>query len=350
MRRIAGRCRLNVPAASGRIVLHVPDGRRPTPNDPRILSFRAFFLGWAGTALSPPLAVLAAHDIAASEVGVRFGSGWYDVEQGRDGPFRWAGQDARLFVRPPDGPVRPLTLLVEPGPGVAYRSFILEVRDDTGRCVRRQRVDGWRPLVLHLPVESGRERCWTLHVRGGHQLAEADGRLLNFRVFAPVRWGRQRWPTVRHLLQPLRALQSRSTLATVRTAAHFACPEPLHLGTAGDFTLMARAHWFAVRGYPQFAVFPLHVDTLLCYQAHHSGARETILQDPLRLYHIEHGFGTAWIGPGVSPIVQRLAAEGIPSLGAGQVLRWATEMRRRGRPLLFNAADWGLADLDLPES
>jgi hypothetical protein len=338
-----------------------------------------FQLGWQLAGL-PTLPIangsLAAEDIADEEVGVRFGAGWFDVEQGRGGRFRWAGQDAQLIVQLPVGQVsnlsdrletcphagrvrQSLSLLLEPGPGVAYRPFVLEVRDETGQVVRRQRVDGWRPLTLRLPGQPGTVRRFTLHVRQGGRLGDDDGRLLNFRVFGPVRWGRRLLPAARQLLQPLLALRAWGPVEPpwlpqcASEKQKIVSPASLHLGTAGDFTLMAREHWFAVRGYPEFAVFPLHVDTLLCYQAHHAGARETVLTEPLRLYHIEHGSGTAWTGAGTPPILQRLKSEGIPFLGAGQVLRWATAMRRRERPLLFNPPDWGLGkqkfpDLELP--
>jgi hypothetical protein len=373
-RRIDGRCRIVVPVGTThkRLLLHAPDGNRPTPNDPRILNFRVFQLNWQQTDQpSLPMAngSLAAEDIAAAEVGVRFGAGWYDVEQGRGGRYRWAGQDAQLVVQLPEGEARPLTLPVEPGPGVAERPFVLEVRDEMGQVVYRQRVDGWRPLTLRLPGQPGTVRRLTLHVRQGGRLSDDDGRLLNFRVFGPVCWGRRLLPSARQLWclaaglggrgsrravesravparqEPRPPLESKASLVRRGSGKErIISPAPLHLGTAGDFTLMACEHWFAVRGYPEFAVFPLHVDTLLCYQAHHAGARETVLSEPLRLYHIEHGSGTAWTGAGTPPILQRLESEGIPFLGAGQVLRWGTEMRRRGQPLLFNPPDWGLGE------
>jgi len=379
-RRIDGRCRIVVPVetAHERLLLLVPEGNRPTPNDPRILNFRVFQLGWRQTDLPTPALAngsLAAEDIADEAVGVRFGAGWYDVEKGRGGRYRWAGQEAQLIVRLPEGAARPLTLPLEPGPGVVYRPFVLEVRDEAGQVVCRQRADGWRSLALRLPGQPGTVRRFTLHVRRGGRLSDDDGRLLNFRVFGPVRWGRRFLPSARQLWRIATGLAGRGSRRAIELLAvparqeprppHAArgslvrrsaekeriiSPVPLHLGTAGDFTLMAREHWFAVRGYPEFAVFPLHVDTLLCYQAHHAGARETVLTEPLRLYHIEHGSGTAWTGAGLSPILQRLESEGIPCLGAGQVLRWATEMRCRGQPLLFNPPDWGLSEQKFPDT
>jgi len=72
----------------------------------------------------------------------------------------------------------------------------------------------------------------------------------------------------------------------------------LHTNGCGDFTLMAREHWFDLRGYPEFDLFSMNLDSVLCYAAHHAGFFEYCLEDPMRIYHIEHQTGSGWTPEG----------------------------------------------------
>ena len=144
-------------------------------------------------------------------------------------------------------------------------------------------------------------------------------------------------------------------------------PVNLHTNACGDFTLLHARRWQTVRGYPEFATYCMHVDALLCYAAHHAGALEEVLADPMRIYHIDHGTGSgdgagAWHAsskaglPALSEIPtngnarREENAGGIPRIEFPQLMEWAIDMRRRGRPILFNSESWGLADEDLPET
>lgn len=115
----------------------------------------------------------------------------------------------------------------------------------------------------------------------------------------------------------------------------------LHVNGCGDFTLMARDRWFALRGYPELEIFSMHLDALLCNVAHFAGVREHHLRDPMRIYHIEHGSG--WSIEGEAALNQRLAAAGIEQLTHEQYHRWAVRMRRDREPMTFNDEHWGLA-------
>ncbi|MDQ2974279.1 MAG: hypothetical protein M3R69_02565 [Acidobacteriota bacterium] len=142
----------------------------------------------------------------------------------------------------------------------------------------------------------------------------------------------------------------------------------LHTNGCGDFTLMSRARWFELRGYPEFEMYCMHLDSLLCHAAHHNGAREQVLDDPMRIYHIEHGVnsgdsaGAALASAETNSqrsqskpeeqknLDMRGQAGGIPQLDHAQFTTWAIQMRRERRPIIFNDAKWGLADDDLPET
>ncbi len=125
-----------------------------------------------------------------------------------------------------------------------------------------------------------------------------------------------------------------STASRTETAVH------LHTNGCGDFTLLAREHWMDLRGYPEFDLFSMNIDSVFCWAAHHGGAREEILQDPMRIYHIEHGTGSGWTPEGQQKLFQRIAAKGLSWLDYEDVLHW----------VIFNHDDWGLAGEELKET
>ena len=127
-------------------------------------------------------------------------------------------------------------------------------------------------------------------------------------------------------------------------------PLPLHTCACGDFTLMAREDWFDLLGYPEFEMFSLHIDGVFCYLAHHAGVVEEVLEEPMRIYHIEHGTGSGWTPEGATKLMERIAAKRIPCLECQEVLAWAAEMRRLNRPLVLNYQDWGMPDDVLAET
>ena len=138
-----------------------------------------------------------------------------------------------------------------------------------------------------------------------------------------------------------------SAVATRRTepigAVH------LHTNACGDFTLMAREHWFDLRGYPEFDMYSFHIDSILCYAAHHGGASEEILKEPMRIYHIEHGMGSGWTPEGQARLFDRLRAKGISWIEYQELVVWAAQMRKLNSPFIFNRENWGLGDFELPE-
>lgn len=127
-------------------------------------------------------------------------------------------------------------------------------------------------------------------------------------------------------------------------------PVRLHTNACGDFTLLAAERWAALRGHPELEMFSMHLDSLFCYMAHHSGVRERVLSDPMRIYHIEHGIGSGFTPEGAQALYSRIDSAGIPRLEHDQMLDLAIKMRRQGRPIMFNSENWGLANDALPET
>ena len=123
----------------------------------------------------------------------------------------------------------------------------------------------------------------------------------------------------------------------------------LHTNACGDFTLMAREHWFDLRGYPELDAFSMNIDSLLCWAAHHGGARQEVLPDSIRIFHIEHATGSGWTPEGERSLYQRVLAKGLPWLEYPDVLAWARAMNRFDAPMIFNREDWGFGRETLKE-
>lgn len=127
-------------------------------------------------------------------------------------------------------------------------------------------------------------------------------------------------------------------------------PGFIHTNACGDFTLMAFEHWFDLRGYPEFDLFSMNLDSVLCVAAHHGGATEQMLAEPMRIYHIEHGTGSGWTPEGQAQLFERIAAKGLSFVDNEDVLAWAVQMNRLKAPMIFNHENWGLVEFDLKET
>jgi hypothetical protein len=143
--------------------------------------------------------------------------------------------------------------------------------------------------------------------------------------------------------RPLRKGRERTKAAATQET------EVLHTNACGDFTLAARQHWFDLRGYPEFDLYSMNIDSAFCYAAHYAGVREQVLQDPMRIYHIEHAAGSGWTPEGQAQLFDRLAVKGVGHLPFSDVAVWGEQMRRLNCTMIFNREDWGLANFDLIE-
>lgn len=123
----------------------------------------------------------------------------------------------------------------------------------------------------------------------------------------------------------------------------------LHTNACGDFTLMSRQDWDAIKGYPEWEIFSFHLDSILLYIAHYAGIEEVILEDPVRVYHVEHASGWTPQTERSQTLNKRLSSLGIPQLTMDQFSALATLMEQLGKPLIFNPEDWGMAKEVLPE-
>jgi hypothetical protein len=127
-------------------------------------------------------------------------------------------------------------------------------------------------------------------------------------------------------------------------------PAFLHLFACGDFQMMAREHWFDMRGYAELDQYSMHLDSILSYAAHYMGVQETMLTPPMRVFHIEHDVGTGWTPEGDKKLTERLARKSIQTIAYKDLALMVTQMRRLQTPLIFNLETWGLGDCELEET
>ncbi|MBM0740837.1 hypothetical protein JOY44_04265 [Phormidium sp. CLA17] len=124
----------------------------------------------------------------------------------------------------------------------------------------------------------------------------------------------------------------------------------LHTNTSGDFTLLSKADWFAIRGYAEWEMYSFHLDSILLYTAHYAGIEEEILNNDMRAYHIEHSSGWTPEAERSQVLDNRLSSLGIPKLTMEQLDAIARLMEQLGKPILFNDENWGLNQHTLSET
>ena len=354
-----------------------------------------------GSVLPTPGAVAAAAGAPAPAraiakprpTGIEFGYGWYPEERyGTQEPFRWARETGCIRAERPPAAGAAMELEVEPGPSAAG-PVELEIMAD-GCAPVRVKFD--RRCRLQIRCDWTRGKELTFVSRSPVQPSTRDPRTLVFRALrASWKDGGSAPPTlsarvrrlpferrvsaltagVRHVgsrlayegpLVDLTVAVSPALRRLLRawfpppdaysevtaTIAKAPLPGPvfLHTNGCGDFTLLSRERWFELRAYPEFDLFSMNLDSIFCYTAHHGGAPEETLPEPMRIYHIEHGSGSGWTPEGQAKLFQRIEALGLSYLDNDTVLKLAQQMRRLNAPMIFNGEGWGFAADELRET
>ncbi len=237
-----------------------------------------------------------------------------------------------------------LSLSVEIPHGTTFSLFISNNLPDGGvsRFVLRR-------LLGSVSLEELRQK------QGASTFARVVRRLgdVAVRFTAPFRWVRSAASSIdqqRELEGRVAALAPLAELAPFAQLLREYRPAELHQNASGDFQLMAREHWLALRGYPELEMFSMSLDGLLEALAHSAGIREQVFEMPLCIYHLEHEKGSGWTPEGEAQLRKRIAESGITWLDASTVHILATYMQWLQRPMIFNGSDWGLGDVTLPET
>ncbi|HEU0210225.1 MAG TPA: hypothetical protein VFQ78_14760 [Candidatus Udaeobacter sp.] len=123
----------------------------------------------------------------------------------------------------------------------------------------------------------------------------------------------------------------------------------LHTNACGDFTLLSRDAWFAIRGYPEFEAFSFNIDSMGLAAAHYAGYGEVSLLPPCVCFHIEHGIGSGWTPEGEEKLFNRLRQAEILNPEWPILTPLVDIMHKQAKSLEFNNAGWGMAKFELPE-
>lgn len=110
----------------------------------------------------------------------------------------------------------------------------------------------------------------------------------------------------------------------------------LHTDACGDFTMMTKKEWFAIRGYPEWPIWSIHLDSYLLAQAAYAhGLWEKLL--PGRLYHVQHK--ASWA-------TDPHYGDHLPKKSLAEIHRLIKNFKKDH---IENDACWGLAALSLQE-
>lgn len=294
-------------------------------------------------------------DIVPQDAGVRFGAGWSSLECSEGQRYRWLESEAELVFERPGWAAPVLMLTAELGPSAGQGPVNVEIRDHSGTALAKVEVTGRCQLRLSMPEQISSSRL-LLGVHGRDLALTRNSRIVNLRILG-LEWA-LRPPSTPAAPQEWR-LDVLDTRAAFDWAASFDAASPfardirkavyLHTNACGDFTLLSRGGWFSLRGYPEFPIWPMHIDALFCYAAYHAGIRESILREPLRIYHVEHSSGAGWTPEGERERVARIRSKGLSELSYPAFVKWVDLMRRYDSPLMFTGENWGLGDVALPE-
>jgi hypothetical protein len=123
-------------------------------------------------------------DVIDPKNGLGFSTGWSDQEVSEGCVFRLATPGAELLVNPLGETSRTLQLELEAHQTLSNESFVLEVRDGTGRTLTRTPLSGTRETVnLTIPTDPERVSLISLWVCPAGSRETRDTVL---RVFAPT--------------------------------------------------------------------------------------------------------------------------------------------------------------------
>ncbi|MEM7033266.1 MAG: glycosyltransferase family A protein [Chloroflexota bacterium] len=153
----------------------------------------------------------------------------------------------------------------------------------------------------------------------------------------------------------------------------------LHTFACGDFVLLSKRNYFKLNGIPEERQYhSFHFDTVFCYMMYASEIQEVILNDPHRIYHMDHESNsipsTFWLQPKIQGLsflskrrrnqlswlvgkltgqtnsLDRLGVPYITKYGSRTLKRTLANLVQKKAPIAYNDESWGLGRHILPEA
>jgi hypothetical protein len=309
--KVDGKCklRLHIPdrLSSGTLRLRLQGRKLPLARTPRFLMLRVFGLKW-----EVPPKWLAGVSLARGTQSVR---------------------ESTVLVRSADP--RTVQLAIRPGPDSSLETLEVNLTDPAGNVVFH--------AGDHLPAASGHqgEAEYLLSLDLGFKLSDSSA---GGECASDIDWLLEVLDTQPPVDWTIYPQAPTSGADRITNAAY------LHISGCGDFTLLSREDWFTLRAYPEFPIWPMNIDLLFCYAAHHAGIGEVVLREPMRVYHTEHLSAAGWTPEGEAERAARIEAKGVAEIQFATVMEWIDRMRRFNAPMIFTLNNWGLAGMMLPET
>ena len=329
---------------------------------------------WGTYPLASNTCKLFSPDVCAPGENIFFGAHVYPTECYKGEYFHWLDNGAEIAVAHTGERATVLCMEVEPGPAVNYGTIAIEVTNSLNEVLIRGIVSKREIVYIVLRPSGDEVERYTFHfvnVKKPLPTPCEDPRFLYLKVYRAWRmlpdtaeWNEfARFDQTGFITNAIDGCssyrvqcESDFTAACSQVIVENNCPEypdlpyTVHTNACGDFTLMHRDHWFDLRGYPEFTTYSMNIDSVLCYAAYYAGIKEEVLDDSMRIYHIEHETGSGWTPEGEEKLRRRMAEKGIPWLEWSTVLNWIRQMHRFHCPVIFNRGNWGLEEYDLPET
>lgn len=121
----------------------------------------------------------------------------------------------------------------------------------------------------------------------------------------------------------------------------------VYTNACGDFQLMSRRDWDSLRGYPEWNLYSMHLDSVLQYKALSKGMREVRLPVEMRVYHVDHGDGWSLESERSGQFEVNVKSKlGIQKLGFDQLRQLGYSYFALGGGAQENSEDWGLKNAE----
>lgn len=109
-------------------------------------------------------------------------------------------------------------------------------------------------------------------------------------------------------------------------------PNRLHTNACGDFTMMTKSNWEKMRGYMEWPIWSIHIDSLGLIRAKGLGLDQRVFDRSHRVYHLEHG--NLWVS-------DKSFATQLPKLS--NIYEHGNLLEKVLTGKMKNREDWGLS-------
>jgi len=184
--------------------------------------------------------------------------------------------------------------------------------------VRAVRFDVPQTLPRNLHKDELLDYCWNHRIR----------------VFWP--WGTSDFSNTRHNV-------AADFIDNIRLTLFYGA----YTNACGDFTLMHRKNWYKLRGYPEYPLHGVKLDSLLLHNAIASGIQQRILPLDCCVYHIDHAH--SWSTMRRGSLIEYFQKKGVPTIDPKKYQSLLLKMKTEKRPIQYNDSDWGLSKNKLEE-